>query len=462
MAAAISITVIVKGASATHALPATGTFGIGRAEESDLRIDDASISRRHARLHVGAAIEVEDLGSSNGTSIRATRFEKGGTARLVERVLKEGQRAEVRPGDIVLIGASVLLFSTGDQAATARSSETRAPSAHADPQSAAGGPVVVDEAMRKLHELASRLALGDISVLLLGETGAGKDALAEVIHRASPRAHKPLLRLNCAALSESLVESELFGHERGAFTGAAANKRGLLESAEGGTVFLDEVGELPMSTQAKLLHAIERREVMPVGGLRPRPLDVRFLSATNRDLDAAVEAGTFRRDLFYRLNGALLFLPPLRERKAEILALSQTFLLQARAKNGKPPITISPQASERLLRHSWPGNVRELRNVIERAALLAVGPELVPEDLELSPSTRGPSAPAARAIASDEVTPAPGLSHREELDALERRRIVEALEKAGGNQSEAALALGIPRRTFLRRLQQYGLARPKR
>jgi hypothetical protein len=231
--------------------------------------------------------------------------------------------------------------------------------------------VVQDGAMQRLQRLVKRIAVGTISVLLLGETGVGKEVLAESLHNESLRSKKPFLRLNCAALTETLLESELFGHERGAFTGAVHAKPGLLETAQGGTVFLDEVGELPHSTQVKLLRVLEERKVFRVGALKPRPIDVRFISATNRDLETQVAMGAFRQDLFFRLNGIALVIPPLRERLDEIEGLAKAFIQSASAQAGRarPPV-LSLEALTLLRRYGWPGNIRELRNVIERAVLL--------------------------------------------------------------------------------------------
>jgi two-component system response regulator AtoC len=246
------------------------------------------------------------------------------------------------------------------------------------------GPVVADEAMRNLYRMAERVAQGRISVLILGETGVGKELFAEAIHRGSPRRRQPFVKLNCAAISEALLESELFGHERGAFTGAEQAKPGLLEVASGGTVFLDEVGELSMATQAKLLRAIEQRQVLRVGSLQPRDLDVRFVSATNRDPEAQIRAGLLREDLFYRLEGVTLRIPPLRERRQEIAPLAQAFLRRGADELGLEVVpALSPRAEALLVGYDWPGNIRELRNVIDRALLLAWGDVVEPEHLPL-------------------------------------------------------------------------------
>jgi DNA-binding NtrC family response regulator len=298
-----------------------------------------------------------------------------------------------------------------------------------------------------------RLAQGQINVLILGETGVGKEVIGEAIHRASARRDSPLLKLNCASLSEALLESELFGHERGAFTGACATKPGLIELADRGTVFLDEVGELSPSLQAKLLRLIETRETMRVGGLRSRPVDVRFLFATNRDLEAEVQAGRFRPDLFFRLNGAVVHVPPLRERPSEILPLAEACLARAalQIELGIVP-KLSGDAQARLLAHLWPGNVRELRNVIERAVLLSASTTIRADDLALQCAV-----PAELGGAGSSPTELPAA-----LDASERDRIAQALVACGGNQSRAAESLGIPRRTFVRKLAELGLPRPRR
>ena len=227
-------------------------------------------------------------------------------------------------------------------------------------------------AISRLRPIVERFAVGTIPVLVLGETGVGKDVLATMIHHLSPRAARPFVCLNCAALPECLFESELFGHERGAFTGATSAKAGLLESASGGTVFLDELAEMPLSAQAKLLRVIDQSEVLRLGATRPRSIDVRFVAATNRDLEREVERGSFRQDLYFRLNAAVIVVPPLRERIGEIAPLAATFVAQACRDLGRTPAPkISAEAMALLERHSWPGNIRELRNAMERAVLLA-------------------------------------------------------------------------------------------
>jgi DNA-binding NtrC family response regulator len=307
--------------------------------------------------------------------------------------------------------------------------------------------VLLDSRMVRLYEKAAAIAAGNISVLVTGETGTGKELLAEAIHRGSQRAQGTFLRLNCAAIAETLMDSELFGHERGSFTGAERAVPGLLESADGGTVFLDEVGETPPALQAKLLRVIESGEVLRVGARRPTPVDIRFVSATNRELDRSGQGGGLRGDLFYRLSGAVLRVPPLRERRCEIERLAHLFLHRAARMTGRQqPAHISAEALQWMMAYDWPGNIRELRNLIERATLLSRGSEIRLQDL-LEEGTPGPVLPLAR-----DPAPAPN----------ERVRIISALERCGGNQTRAARLLGISRATLLRRIATLGLPRPRK
>jgi DNA-binding NtrC family response regulator len=336
----------------------------------------------------------------------------------------------------------------------------------------------VEGAMQSLRRLVSHVSTGTISVLILGETGVGKEVVAETIHRSSPRSARAFLRLNCAALSESLLESELFGHERGAFTGAVAAKPGLMESADGGTVFLDEVGEMPLSTQAKLLRVIERREVLRVGALTPRPIDVRFISATNRDPEEEIARKAFRQDLYFRLNGVTLVIPPLRHRTDEIIPIAEQFIRQFCAEAHRPQLPLSREAAALLERYSWPGNIRELRNVIERAVLLCREEVVLPAHLPLDkmraqtlasvqvpvPSPLSPATPVSTPILAAPSTPpaAPVGELSDELQALERQRIIEALARCAGNQTHAAELLGMSRRTLVSKLARFDIPRPRK
>jgi len=566
---ALFLLVIGEGVYDNHPLPAEGEVLIGRGPGADLDIDDPSISRRHARVHVGAGpvLAIEDLDSANGTRVReraiapgeraaiavgdvvelgsvmlivqprvvaarprrvwshdyfegrlddeCARAERQGGRFAVVRLHCEGAAAaaveeaiagSLRPGDVAgnygpgeyelivleaageqagdpaevliarlrarLAGSAVVRTGVARYPEDGRSPDALLVSAGARARGETGSPVAErdDEGMPQLHRLVERIARGTINVLILGETGAGKEVLAERVHRLSPRARWPFLRLNCAALSETLLESELFGHERGAFTGAVTAKPGLLETAEGGTVFLDEAGELPMSIQVKLLRVIEERQVLRVGGLKPRPIDVRFIAATNRDLEVEVARGAFRQDLFFRLNGVTLVVPPLRDRVSEIEALARLFASQAGRQLEQPVAPeIAPAALELLLAYVWPGNIRELRNVMERAVLLSPDGRITPAHLpvekmratramparaETGPPPVAAEAPPAAARDVDQL--------RRRIDELERERILDALARCGGNQTKAAKMLGLPRRTLVSRLGKYGVPRPRK
>jgi DNA-binding NtrC family response regulator len=321
-------------------------------------------------------------------------------------------------------------------------------------------PPVRSVEMSRVHDLARRAAASPISMLILGETGVGKEVMAQTIHKLSPRKDRPLLALNCAGLSETLIESELFGHERGAFTGATQTKRGLLETADGGTAFLDEVGDMPLSVQAKLLRVIETREVLPVGGLKARPIDVRFIAATNRDLEAEIDRGAFRRDLFFRLNGITLMIPPLRERRSEIASLASAFVRQAAESWGRKGIPSFSEAARDLLEgYAWPGNIRELKNVIERALILCESAVIDLEHLPLEKMHKQPP-PEQVPISTERVVSQDSATQPPPSD--ERQRIVDALNACAGNQSRAAKMIGMPRRTFVSKLDSYGIPRPQK
>jgi DNA-binding NtrC family response regulator len=317
--------------------------------------------------------------------------------------------------------------------------------------------------MRAIYQQAALAARSPLNVLVLGETGVGKEVLAQAIHAHSKRAAGPFLGFNCAALTDSLQESELFGYEKGAFTGAQQARAGLFEAANGGTVFLDEVGELALGTQAKLLRVLEQRTVMRLGSTRERPVDVRFVAATNRDLEAESAAGRFRQDLFFRLNGVSLLIPPLRERLQEIDAFSQLFLAAAAREIDRASApTLSAAAREILRRYRWPGNVRELRNAIGRAVVLCLGDTVLPE--HLPPSLL--KAVEAQAPAEQPVASAPrvndGATLQSEVDALEKAKILDALERCGGNQTRTAQMLGISRGMLIARLDAFGITRPRK
>jgi two-component system response regulator AtoC len=326
-------------------------------------------------------------------------------------------------------------------------------------------PVLKSEAMRKLYKLAERAAGGAtahglINVLILGETGAGKEVLADWIHRRSPRAGGPLVCINCAAISESLLESELFGHEKGAFTGATQTKPGLLEAAAGGTVFLDEIGDMPSGLQTKLLRALENREVTRVGGLAARKIDVRFIAATNHDLEAAVADKRLRQDLYFRLNGISLTIPPLRDRPDEIEPLAQRFIAAAATAAKRRAPRLSAEALQLMAGYAWPGNIRELRNIVERALVLCEDAEITPEHLPLDKLRLPHLAPAAAAIATAPMADASAIALTP-AEAAERRQIIQLMAEYGWNQTRVAKKMGMARGTLIERLKRYGIKRPQ-
>jgi DNA-binding NtrC family response regulator len=311
------------------------------------------------------------------------------------------------------------------------------------------GPIACDDAMVRVLRLLERVARGSLSVILLGETGVGKEVCAEYVHQASPRATGPLVRLNCGALPENLVDAELFGHERGAFTGAVSERSGLLEAASGGTLFLDEIGDMPLTTQVRLLRVLETREVTRIGSNKARPIDVRVIAATHRDLAELITAGRFREDLYYRLDGISVVIPPVRERPLDIEPLARHFVARSGPGGRKPP-ALSAASIAHLQSRAWPGNVRELRNVVERAAVLCDGARIEPEHLA------DPVAARLERADSDSSRPT-GL--REEVDTLERARILAAFEACAGNQRATARMLGISRGALLRRFERLGIAK---
>jgi DNA-binding NtrC family response regulator len=383
---------------------------VGRGDDCDVQVLHPSVSRRHAKIHGGPPIRLEDLGSSRGTRVDG---ELVGTAGVS---LASGQIAE--------LGGAMLLVQ--EPSAPTGTAATRPPSLAPD-------------------RLVSLVAKSQLSVLIAGETGSGKEVMAERIHRSSTRAAGPFVKINCAAFPEALLESELFGHERGAFTGALQTKRGLIEGADKGTLLLDEIGEMPPAIQAKVLRTLESREVRRVGAVESFTVDVRFLSATHRDLDLLVREGRFRQDLLFRLNAITIPVSPLREQPGRILTLARELLAQA--EGGAPTFTREAEAA--LLRHSWPGNVRELRNVVERALVLAEGGPIDVAHLLLGHAEPSPGSLAPASLG-------------DRLGAYERDQIAAALAEANGNQTRAAAALGMSRRALINRIEAYGLPRPRK
>jgi DNA-binding NtrC family response regulator len=474
---AMEALVYVRQSCMVYGLPQHGTLRFGRGQTSDIRVEDASVSRFHFALHLGESIEVEDLGSANGTLLfRAEhdQLDDGPTLRSDQEArLSPGERRSVGSGDFIRAGVALIVLQPRRQSLRASALSSRP---------VGSGPVVLlDPEMKRAYEIAGRAAQSGISVLITGETGSGKELFAETIHARSTRRDKPLLRLNCAALSETLLESELFGHERGAFTGATQTKVGLLESNDKGSVFLDEIGEMPSPTQAKLLRVLEERTILRVGATKPRPIDVRFIWATNRDLRAESRVGKFRHDLYFRIAGVELSIPPLRRRTSEIEPLARHFLEQFCRRSGLPIPQLSEEALAAMHRYGWPGNVRELKNVMERAPFLCgAGPILAehiplddfnpdtghfpPEEQEATEvfAVAAGISSAGGAVRSLERMPSPVARPERVEQATERERIMHALEQCGGNQTRAARLLGMSRRTLINRLERLNLPRPKK
>ncbi|MGE0403690.1 MAG: sigma 54-interacting transcriptional regulator [Kofleriaceae bacterium] len=537
-------------------LPMSGTLLVGRDPTCGIHLDEAAVSREHARVTVrGGTVTLEDLGSHNGTRLAGARLEapralqsgdvvsigtttlvaclpatKAAAVRLLDpdelraQIHREVIRARTHDRPLALIcatldapacaAASSLLptalrvidvagqldpahlyvlcpelprgggarrvaelvaalspTAPGIKAAiahlpsdavdattliaTALARVGAADSASAHDVRRVGDLeiIVADPAMRHIYDLLERLGRSDLPVLVCGESGVGKELAARTLHAASPRNAGPFVAVNCAALPAALAESELFGHRRGAFSGADRDKAGYFAAAAGGTLFLDELGELDAAVQGKLLRAVETRTVVPLGATTPVPCDVRLVSATNRDVPAEIDAGRFRRDLFYRLSAATVVIPPLRDRPRELPMLARALLARACASSRRAPLTLSDLALAQLATHPFPGNIRELANAVAYAAAVAGDDdELLPH--HLPPTIAVPPSPG---------TPRDDNARRafrpiaDELVELERRRMREALDATGGNQSRAAELIDMPRRTFTKKMARYGL-----
>ncbi len=402
-------------------VPSGGALRMGRADDQDLVLADGKASRQHAVISFdGQRAALEDLGSSNGTWVGERRV--AGRCGLVT-------------GDVVRVGATRVVVALVTPESDARGDEQR--------PVLLPGEVAEDPATVRVFRLLARLAPTTLPVLLQGETGCGKEVAARALHRRSSRAGGPFVAINCATLPEGLAESELFGHERGAFSGAVARRLGAFEAASGGTLLLDEVGELSLASQARLLRVLQEKVIVRVGSSAPVPVDVRLVAATNRDLAAEVDRRRFRSDLYFRLDGATVAIPPLRARPLDIVPLAERVLSEAGGVAG-----LGPGVLAALVAYRWPGNVRELRNVIERALALGEGGRVTLDDLP--PSVLGRAATADTPRES-------GPSLRDPVDATERAALVAALEAVDGNQSKAARALGITRRAMIYRMERHGL-----
>jgi len=418
------VLLVIDGASLQVVpLPGAGTLTVGRSQQCDVSIDSGSVSRHHANFVIGQDVEIEDVGSSNGTYVDGARLPNNAKTRL-------------GIGIPFLVGGVTLMIQT--RAGSRRESTPKS------------------SQLAALEQSAARIAVGKLSVLVLGETGVGKERFAERIHEMSPRRGAPFIRINCAAISEPILEAELFGSE-------ATHKAGALEHAEGGTAFLNDISELPPTLQLKLLRVLEDGAVRRIGSGTPRPIDVRFVASSSKDLDAEIQAGKFRQDLYFRLAGASFTIPPLRVRKDEVLPLAEQFVASAAGPLGRQ-FLLSDDAKAWLTTHDWPGNIRELRNACERAVLLAPGAVIEREHLSIEEPKRAPGRYRSP------TTPPPGTMTSSDMPSqvratvaeLEKQRILEALDKCAGNQTRAAELLGISRRTLINRLDEYGIARPRK
>ena len=421
-----------------------------------IRLTGIDVAIDAAAERLAEAVRPMDLVAEFGGTELAVLLPELGRAeatRELERLVAEAQQAGANATWSLAIapedgGARDQLIAAARD--SLRSSRRGPPS----PPPAAGDPdlVVMDPTMVRLYQLVDRIAATGLTVLILGETGVGKEIVAEALHRRSPRAAGPLIKLNCAAVAESLLEAELFGHEKGAFTGADRRRVGFVEAASGGTLFLDEIGEMPAELQAKLLRVIERKAVTRIGGTSEIPVDVRVVVATHRDLDADSRSGRFRQDLYYRIAGFTLVVPPLRDRRAEIVPLAERFAARFAAELGiaVPTLTEATQAS--LTAYDWPGNIRELKNAIDRALVMAGDGPITPAELpdKVFAQQRDDEPPAEQ----------PGVGVRSRLAEVERAAIGAALEECGGNQTHAARKLGLSRRALIYKMERYGFKPP--
>ena len=438
--------VVVDGPGRGQSYPVEDeVFTIGRQDGNDLQVLEAAVSRRHCEIRrLEDAWELRDVGSARGTFVNGLPV----------------SRHPLTHGDFLQVGATALVFlhevtagvpagdgevlTAGSTLVDRRPEELAGPAHRRALSGLAHGLVGESPAMERLLDFIDRVAGVDSTVLLRGESGTGKELAARALHRASPRSAGPFVEVNCATLSETLLESELFGHERGAFTGAVARKVGRFEAADGGSLFLDEIGEMPTGLQARLLRALQERRFERVGGTRPIEVDVRLIAATNRDLEAAIADGSFRQDLFYRLNVITCELPPLRDRREDIPLLARHFARRHGERLHRLGVGIDPAALRALIAYQWPGNVRQLSNAIERALVLGDGEMIRPEDLPDEMLEHGDS----------EV---PLSDYQTAITETKKRLLATALAEAGGNAAEAGRRLGLHPNSFRRLARQLGL-----
>ena len=410
--------VVVKGNDAGRELVLQkSSIAIGTLAENDLALTDPTVSRRHAVVEERpGGYALRDLDSTNGTFLDNVRVREG----------------YLSPGSIIRLGQTELSFSPVEE----RFENLRSSSDHF------GGLIGVSALMQEVFGILERTAPTDMTILIQGETGAGKEVAARAIHANSRRAQGPFVVFDCGAVAPNLIESELFGHEKGAFTDAVKSRQGAFELACDGTIFLDEIGELSPALQPKLLRALDQREIKRVGADRPVTVDARVIAATNKDLEKEVKAGRFREDLFYRLSAVTVFIPPLRAHREDIETLSGRLLEIISPEAGKQITGLSPEAAEALRSYPWPGNVRELRNVLARAAVLCSGNRIEARDLFLSQGKK--------------TATLSGLSGKT-LGEIEKAAIHATLRSASGNKAEAAKALGIAYSTLYEKMKKYGM-----
>jgi transcriptional regulator with PAS, ATPase and Fis domain len=388
---------------------------IGTLPENDLVLTDHTVSRRHAVVEEKAdGYVIRDLNSTNGTFLDGVRV----------------REAYLTPGSVMRLGQTEISFSPLEEHIEILKSDAD----HFGELIGSSSP------MQEVYGILERIAPTDVTVLLEGETGTGKELAARAIHSYSRRSRGPFVVFDCGAVAPNLIESELFGHEKGAFTDAVKSRQGAFELANGGTIFLDEIGELSLDLQPKLLRALDQRETKRVGADKPVPVNVRVISATNKDLEREVKAGRFREDLFYRLSVVRIYMPPLRKRKEDIERITEYLLAGISSEIGKKVSGLSPEAAAALMAYSWPGNVRELKNVLGRAAALSDGGKIEAKDLFLSQGKK--------------TTTLEGLSGKT-LEEIEKAAIHATLKSASGNKTEAAKMLGIAYSTLYEKMRKY-------
>jgi DNA-binding NtrC family response regulator len=411
---------VKQGSNETVHKLSADSFTVGKDPSCDLVVQDPFISSRHLKVtRRDGLFHVVDTNSTNGTWMGSTRvFE-----------VEVGLPTTLRVGETDLI---------------------LEPFIPARKELSFHGIIGNDPSVRQLNELIERVAPSSAAVAILGESGTGKELVARALHECSQRADKPFIPVNCAAISKELIESELFGHEKGSFTGATNARKGAFEEADGGTLFLDEIGELPLDLQAKLLRALENGEIKRVGASRPSIVDVRVVAATNRELLTQAREGRFREDLYYRLCVVPLHLPPLRNRRGDILGLAEHFLRMYSPRG--QTVKLAPGAMERLQQHAWPGNIRELRNVVHRALLLRKGTAIEPTDITFDQEVNRETG-----IAIPELVP--GMTLEQMLLKLERQIVESALRRYNNNRERVAKELGVARSTLFKRLKEWGMTK---